>query len=183
MTMFNYSLFMILISLIGVSYASILSEDDIVKLIGRPGKPLDVSYGEHSVVPGETLEISKTQNEPNIEIGEDDDCYRTLVMFDPDAPSATLPIMAQFRHWLVVNIKGSDMNSGDTKVTYMGPSPPKGTGPHRYIFAVYKQNDCKRTDFSNINKARPKTSVAKLIADYNLNSSPESANVFFAEKK
>lgn len=57
-------------------------------------------------------------------------------------------------HWLVVNVKGNDLNSGEVleeyvkqdlycrslnMFRYMGPAPPKGTGPHRYTFWVFKQ--------------------------------------------
>lgn len=69
--MFNYSKYscIVLFSLIGFSYACILTNIDTVKLIGTPGKGLDVSYGEHSVSPGEMLDLSKAQNTPTVKIG------------------------------------------------------------------------------------------------------------------
>lgn len=63
----------------------------------------------------------------------------TLIFFDPDAPSRENPRFREYRHWLVVNIIGSFVDVGDTVVDYKGPTPPKGTGPHRYIFLIYKQ--------------------------------------------
>ncbi|KAH3759685.1 protein D2 [Pelomyxa schiedti] len=64
----------------------------------------------------------------------------TLVMTDPDAPSRASPKFREWRHWVVVNIPGSDLSAGKTLASYMGPAPPPGTGPHRYIFLLFRQN-------------------------------------------
>jgi hypothetical protein len=42
-------------------------------------------------------------------------------LVDPDAPSRADPEFREYRHWLVVNIKGSDLSSGDI-ATYYTPS-------------------------------------------------------------
>lgn len=70
-----------------------------------------------------------------------------LIMTDPDAPMGT------FRHWGAYNIpaerryvKAGDglpnaayfnqvLNSKDER-QYLGPCPPPGSGPHRYVFKV-----------------------------------------------
>jgi Raf kinase inhibitor-like YbhB/YbcL family protein len=63
---------------------------------------------------------------------------------DPDAPSGT------FTHWLVTGIDPSSTDvgqgmvpAGGTEQTnsfgetgYGGPCPPRGKGPHRYVFTV-----------------------------------------------
>ena len=61
-------------------------------------------------------------------------------MTDPDAPSRANPFVGEVRHWLVVNIPGNDLVKGDTIAEYRGSGAPKGTGLHRYIFLLYKQN-------------------------------------------
>lgn len=61
-------------------------------------------------------------------------------MTDPDAPSRADPKIGEVRHWLVVNIPGIDINSGETLYEFIGSGPPKDTGLHRYIFLVYKQS-------------------------------------------
>jgi hypothetical protein len=38
-----------------------------------------------------------------------------------------------------VDIPGSDVNEGHVLTQYVGPAPPKGTGLHRYVFVLYKQ--------------------------------------------
>jgi len=59
--------------------------------------------------------------------------YYTLVMVDPDAPNGS------FIHWLVVNIKGSNVAMGDHVKHYLGPLVPKKLGTHRYIFILFAQ--------------------------------------------
>ena len=61
--------------------------------------------------------------------------YSTFVMYDPDAvtPPAWL-------HYLVINIPNGDISKGDVIMPYVGPTPPPGTGPHRYIFEHLSQN-------------------------------------------
>src|SRR4051812_5720125 len=70
-----------------------------------------------------------------------------LTCFDPHAPTGS-----GYWHWVVFNIpaKVTSLDAGDTKLgggeagrndygesEYGGPCPPKGDGPHRYIFRVY----------------------------------------------
>ncbi|TSO88102.1 Phosphatidylethanolamine-binding protein 4 [Bagarius yarrelli] len=68
----------------------------------------------------------------------------TLMMVDPDAPSRTNPTRAHWRHWLLADIKGSSLRSGNIKGTllteYTRPTPPKRSGFHRYQFLLYEQN-------------------------------------------
>ncbi|GMR31489.1 hypothetical protein PMAYCL1PPCAC_01684, partial [Pristionchus mayeri] len=60
----------------------------------------------------------------------------TLIMADPDM----FPPARQFLNWLVVNIRGSNVSSGVEVAAYQGASPAPGTGSHRYVFSVWKQN-------------------------------------------
>ena len=60
-------------------------------------------------------------------------------MVDPDAPSRQNPNMREWHHWLVVNMPGTNVNSGETLTEYVGPEPPRGTGLHRYVLLAYKQ--------------------------------------------
>ena len=46
---------------------------------------------------------------------------------------------SQYLHWMVANIRGSDLASGDTICDYIQPFPAHGTGYHRYSFVLFKQ--------------------------------------------
>ncbi|XP_037700488.1 phosphatidylethanolamine-binding protein 4-like [Choloepus didactylus] len=74
---------------------------------------------------------------------EDATCI--LVMADPDAPSRTSPTRRFWRHWLVTDIKGTDMKKGKIQgqvlTACQTPSPPVHTGFHRYQFFVYLQEE------------------------------------------
>lgn len=45
----------------------------------------------------------------------------------------------EYVHWLIANIPGDAVEKGDTIVEYLQPFPLKGTGYHRYVFVLYKQ--------------------------------------------
>jgi Raf kinase inhibitor-like YbhB/YbcL family protein len=75
-----------------------------------------------------------------------------VTLFDPDAPTGS-----GFWHWVVVNIpadvtelaagagsKGGNMPDGSLMTRtelgasgYLGPCPPEGDHPHRYLFTVF----------------------------------------------
>jgi phosphatidylethanolamine-binding protein (PEBP) family uncharacterized protein len=88
----------------------------------------------------------ETSSEPEIRISNPDGQY-TLIMIDPDAGKKTnknaSPGNTQglyYLHWLVVNIPASgNVREGEAIVPYAGPTPPAGTGQHRYMFILYKQ--------------------------------------------
>lgn len=44
------------------------------------------------------------------------------------------------------NIPGNKIEQGETLIEYLQPFPPKGTGYHRHIFVLYKQE--KKIDLS-----------------------------------
>jgi phosphatidylethanolamine-binding protein (PEBP) family uncharacterized protein len=79
--------------------------------IGMPEKcsdpPLSVKYdGTYEVSCGAPLEIADTEKQPIVTWNEvSQDAGYTLMMVDPDAPSPDNPTLADYRHWLVVNIR------------------------------------------------------------------------------
>jgi hypothetical protein len=97
-------------------------------------KKLEVYYNNKILINNEFLKPSKTQTKPIVKIPNSNK-YLTLIMYDPDALGGT------HIHWLVVNIKNSNIENGLTLLDYKGPAPPPNTGKHRYIFKVYEQMD------------------------------------------
>ena len=57
--------------------------------------------------------------------------YYTFVAWDPDAPAKS------WLHWLITNITGPDPTTGEEVAPWVPPTPPPGTGPHRYIFGLF----------------------------------------------
>lgn len=100
---------------------------------------LKVSYDGNEIQLGSLVERSLTKNSPTVKYdGNANDIY-TLVMIDPDAPTPQNPTLAQYLHWLIVNIPGNEVENGQVLSSYVQPSPPKRSDAHRYIFLVYKQ--------------------------------------------
>lgn len=80
---------------------------------------------------------AETMVQPQITIQNPDEQY-TLLMIDPDAGNR-IPNL-YYLHWLIVNIpRGGNILEGDVLVPYAPPTPPAGTGQHRYMFILYKQ--------------------------------------------
>ena len=93
---------------------------------------------------------------------EEDDCYWTLVMSNPDGHFTE--DNCEYLHWMVGNIpsksanlfdnqdgtKNSDVNLasfGEDICPYLQPFPPYGTGFHRFVFVLYKHVS---TNYSHI---------------------------------
>lgn len=76
------------------------------------------------------------------------------------------------------------MSKGDTLSAYVGSGPPPGTGLHRYVFLVYKQNgqlsfdEPRLTNTSGDNRAN--FSIAKFAQKYNLGN-PVAGNFYQAQ--
>lgn len=83
---------------------------------------------------------TQVKDEPSVSWDADASTFYTLCMTDPDAPSRKEPTFREWHHWLVGNIPGSDVKKGEVLSAYIGSGPPQGTGLHRYVFLVYKQN-------------------------------------------
>merc|ERR1711936_1076739 len=121
-----------------------------------PNNELKVEYLEEKVEAelGNTLPVSKTSSQPRVTFsGAKPGKMYTLAMVDPDAPSRADPRAAQWLHWLVVNIPGQDLAEGDVSLgkvlmQHNGPSPPQGSGPHRYVFLVFEQGRSVRARVS-----------------------------------
>lgn len=150
-------------------------------------------------------QMQKSVPQANAYVPQDDDLF-TLVMTDPDAPSKTDHKWSEFCHLVECDLKllneathetsgateffASEFNTkgSNTLIEYMGPAPPKGSGPHRYVFLLYKQP--KGVDSSKFSKIKdrpnwgygtPATGVGKWAKENNLQL--VASNFFYAETK
>ncbi|CAG2176541.1 unnamed protein product [Oppiella nova] len=111
---------------------------DVLDVI--PPNVIEVSYpGGHAVALGNELAPKLVKDIPELRWPTEEGALYTLCMTDPDAPTRTDPKNGEFKHWLVINIPGLDIQSGKTLAGYIGSGPPRGSGLHRYIFVVYRQ--------------------------------------------
>ncbi|XP_017079230.2 LOW QUALITY PROTEIN: protein D2 [Drosophila eugracilis] len=138
-----------------------------------PNQLLKVTYS-NNLVAKDGVELTPTQvkDQPNVEWEAQPGEYYTLIMTDPDAPSRAEPKFREFKHWVLVNIAGNDLSSGEAIAEYIGSGPPQGTGLHRYVFLLYKQSGKLEFDEDRVSnksrKDRPKFSAAKFAKKYQL---------------
>ncbi|XP_054714367.1 39S ribosomal protein L38, mitochondrial-like [Uloborus diversus] len=121
-----------------------------------PCVPLDVSFNfdEETISPvcmGNIMESFEAKDAPNVSFPSEPDSLWTLVLTNLDGH--LLDTNAEYLHWFVGNIKGNDLQMGDTICDYLRPFPMRGTGYHRLVFVLYKQD--KELDFTAIKKAAP----------------------------
>ncbi|XP_034486702.1 protein D2 [Drosophila innubila] len=138
-----------------------------------PNQLLKVTYN-NGLVAKNGVEFTPTQvkEQPLVEWNAEPSDYYTLIMTDPDAPSRADPKFREFKHWVVVNIAGNDVSSGEALAEYVGSGPPKDTGLHRYVFLLYKQPGKLQFDGARVsNKSRrnrPKFHAAKFAEHHQL---------------
>ncbi|NXO05135.1 PEBP4 protein, partial [Rhinopomastus cyanomelas] len=89
-------------------------------------------------------QISREWGRPRVRYPQADKSKSyVLVLVDPDAPSRANPTRRFWRHWLVTDIPGEDLTTGDIKgrvlTDYSRPTPPPSSGYHRYQLLLYEQ--------------------------------------------
>lgn len=93
------------------------------------------------VRPGKELTVQEVEKHPtHVDWAHESGDLFTVILFDPDAPNRKNPVNAPYAHYAVVNVPSpSDIKRGDTYYPYAGSAPPPGSGLHRYIWLVYRQ--------------------------------------------
>jgi len=141
-------------------------------LMFKPCLDLKVSYDldddEHvlPVLRGNVIKPSEAKNAPEISFtnttgsGVEDtdgaDSLWTLVMTNPDGHFYEDD--AECLHWMVTNIPATgNIEQGETICPYLQPFPPHGTGFHRMVFVLYKQNS--RLDLSKYRQPKVEDGV------------------------
>ncbi|XP_064466787.1 large ribosomal subunit protein mL38-like [Ornithodoros turicata] len=108
----------------------------------NPIVPLDIYYDyddEHftPVHSGNIILPSEATKVPVVHFESEPETLWTLVLTSLDGH--LLEHEMEYLHWFVGNIKGGDMANADVLCSYLQPFHPKGTGYHRYVFVLYKQ--------------------------------------------
>lgn len=110
-----------------------------------PSMQLFVYYqGGAQVYQGSSLPVQVMMQQPvQVSLYGVDTRYKyTITAVDPDYPSTDNPTGREYLLWLLTNVEGSDLVSGDIQsgncvVPYEGPNPQKGN--HRVVFIIYQQ--------------------------------------------
>jgi phosphatidylethanolamine-binding protein (PEBP) family uncharacterized protein len=96
-------------------------------------------FGNNSIQDGVHMPLFAVQNEPKIHYSEifpnrqKIDKYYTFIIVDPDAPTGP------HIHQCIYNIPGDKVHKGTVLLPYYPPTPPKGSGEHRYFCILYEQ--------------------------------------------
>lgn len=130
---------------------------------------LEVSFGYC----GERVLQNDASAEPSvIYYGAEPDKQYLLVMVDPDAPSAKKPTKRYWRHWVVAGISGASLKTGSidgkTLSKYSGPTPPSGSGPHRYQLYLFSYTGNLKSGEVLNDKDRGSWNVAHFIQQNDL---------------
>ncbi|KAG7271212.1 hypothetical protein CRUP_003389 [Coryphaenoides rupestris] len=101
---------------------------------------LGISYGQdrrNSVYYGNRLTPTEASLAPDVSFEAEEGSLWTLLLTCPD--EHLLDNEAEYVHWLVGNIPGGQVQLGQELCDYMAPFPARGTGFHRYVFVLFKQ--------------------------------------------
>lgn len=125
-----------------------------------PWLPMDVlfDYNDEYVTPvyhGNHLKPSEANSAPHVHYNAKPGSLWTLVLVNLDCHFEDPDF--QYLHWFVTNIPESEVNKGTVICDYLQPFPANGTGYHRYVFVLFKQNT--KLDFSALQKKIPCTSL------------------------
>ena len=65
-----------------------------------------------------------------------------------------------------IPLKSSDLDIASSTILmdYVGPSPPPGTGPHRYVLVLFQQPPGGKIDFHQLPPSRAKFDVVRAQA-------------------
>ncbi|XP_013136827.1 PREDICTED: uncharacterized protein LOC106101982 [Papilio polytes] len=100
------------------------------------------------VYTGNVIKPAEAVEQPSVTFESEDNALWTLVLTSLDGHLTEND--KENVHWLVANIPSNNIERGDTIVEYLRPFPLKGTGYHRYVFVLYKQNEKISYNLKNV---------------------------------
>ncbi|KAK5044367.1 hypothetical protein LTR84_011317 [Exophiala bonariae] len=108
-------------------------------------KTLGLRVGGKDIVAGDYLPLSEAVSVPEISLTTDDPAGRYVtVCVDLDGPYPSFPFLSPILHWVQSDLQASRSTKALTTekpfiANYIGPGPPPGSSPHRYVFLLYNQ--------------------------------------------
>jgi len=136
---------------------------------------------------GQKMKIADVRNVPSrikcsalAASGNSDDLY-LLMFINPDVPSMAKPLQRSWLHWMIVNVKGFQTESGRILCKYTPPTPSANSGLHRYIFFLFKQEEHLDQVAAYEDARRGKFSVSEFAKRYHLGK-PVAMTFFQSER-
>jgi len=109
---------------------------------------------------------SKTAKKPlDLEWVANPESLYTAIIYDLDAPYPKNRSNSPYLHLLITNVKGMDLESGDSLIKYKSPSPPKNSLPHTFNADIYLQ---KNIIHPSVQTKRKKFNLNKFVTDNDL---------------
>ncbi|XP_028675008.1 39S ribosomal protein L38, mitochondrial [Erpetoichthys calabaricus] len=122
-----------------------------------PHVPIEIEYssgkaaGRVPVHHGNVVTPTEAGSPPRVNFEAEEGSLWTLLLTNPDGHLQDNE--SEYLHWLVGNIPGNAVKSGEEICHYIPPFPAKGTGYHRFIFILFKQDN--RIDFNEDSRPSP----------------------------
>ncbi|KAJ4984317.1 phosphatidylethanolamine-binding protein [Stagonosporopsis vannaccii] len=133
-------------SLIDTLKSASLLPSPIIPATFTPSYDLAVSFPSTSPSNGSLVRVSDVKEKPSVSFSAAASTTPsaqsfTFLLIDPDAPTPDDPKFAYWRHWVVTNVPSSagDISAGKTLTQYLAPGPKDESGPHRYLFLLFKE--------------------------------------------
>ncbi|KAK9352955.1 phosphatidylethanolamine-binding protein [Lipomyces doorenjongii] len=109
-------------------------------------KILTITVGKHNIVPGHEIPKADAQSPPELAFNVSSGTYMVIGL-DIDAPFPSFGVLGPILHWIQPGLKPEPTANGLSILkaatpfvaNYIGPAPPPGSAPHRYIFLLYEQ--------------------------------------------
>ncbi|XP_070783105.1 large ribosomal subunit protein mL38 isoform X2 [Enoplosus armatus] len=105
-----------------------------------PQVSLHICYSQENggqVHYGNRLTPTGAASVPQVSFAAEEGSLWTLLLTCPD--EHLLDKEAEYVHWLVGNIPGGAVQAGEELCHYLPPLPARGTGFHRYVYVLFKQ--------------------------------------------
>ncbi|XP_006886261.1 PREDICTED: 39S ribosomal protein L38, mitochondrial [Elephantulus edwardii] len=127
-----------------------------------PRVPLHVAFavGEEDLMPvyyGNEVTPTEAARPPEVTYEADEGSLWTLLLTNLDGH--LLEPDAEYVHWLVTNIPGAQVTEGQETCHYLPPFPARGSGFHRFVLLLFKQNGT--IDFSEDTRPSPCYQLAR----------------------
>ncbi|KAM0558228.1 hypothetical protein ACHAPJ_004913 [Fusarium lateritium] len=104
---------------------------------------LEIVFDGKVISSGDKVEKHAAHATPQLNLISGEPGTYIAVSLDPDAPVVSIPFLSPIMHWIHPNLESHGVGilkeNTPSLVDWLAPTPPPFSGPHRYMFVVYKQ--------------------------------------------